>query len=75
MLESGKWKTNLESPFEIQENIRPSKKKNKPWTPHLKSRKNVRTRKKKNKPWTPRLKSRRMLKPGKRKHTIDLSAD
>ena len=55
--------------------LEPGKKKNKPWTPHSKSRKSVRTRKKKNKPWTPYLKSRRMLKPGKRKHTIDLSAD
>ncbi len=47
--------------------IKTRKKKNKPWTSRLKSRKNVRTSKKKNKPWALHLKSRKNVKTRKKK--------
>ena len=54
--------------------LEPGKKKNKPLTPQLKSRKILEPGKKKSKPLTPRLKSTKILEPGK-KQTFDSTID
>jgi hypothetical protein len=70
VLEPGKRKTNLGLPFWNLENIRTRKKKNKPWTLHLKSRKILEPRERKTNLCLPVWNLEKMLDPGRRQ-TLD----